>query len=279
MLNKVWHGLVDDAGLFPPTALDMTDAVRRHREDLRTGHPVHTGRFLCPLSRLPELRGRLLPGERFRVGVICDRLPEGDELRTGGAGVDIAMVETPASGDLERTLAAVAGPSVPVFVEYPRDAGWLDAVAGLAGPGRPGGAKVRCGGVRPELFPSADELAAFIAVCAAHELPFKATAGLHHAVRHTDPATGFTHHGFANVVLASCAAASGAGRGELAGILESADAAGLAARARDLSDTRAAAGRRLLYSYGSCDTRAPITDLRDLGLLDDPITRDTREKA
>ena len=34
-------------------------------------------------------------------------------------------------------------------------------------------------------------------------LPFKLTAGLHEAVRHTNAETGFTHHGFLNLVLAA----------------------------------------------------------------------------
>lgn len=49
-------------------------------------------------------------------------------------------------------------------------------LAGLA----PHAAKVRTGGVLPELFPAADDLVRFMAACLAAELPFKATAGLHH---------------------------------------------------------------------------------------------------
>ena len=37
--------LVDDAGLFPPTSLDMDKALARHRS---VSHPMLTGRFLVP---------------------------------------------------------------------------------------------------------------------------------------------------------------------------------------------------------------------------------------
>src|SRR5690606_33764972 len=52
-------GLVDDAGLFPPTSLAMADALARHRRDQAAGSPVLTHRFLCPASRITELRSGL----------------------------------------------------------------------------------------------------------------------------------------------------------------------------------------------------------------------------
>ena len=44
------------------------------------------------------------------------------------------------------------------------------------------------------------------------ETPFKCTAGLHNAVRHRAADTGFEHHGFLNVLLATRQAFDGAGR-------------------------------------------------------------------
>jgi len=51
--------LVDDAGLFPPEQLPMGEALARHWADEMSpspGRSMLTHRFLCPASRLGELR-------------------------------------------------------------------------------------------------------------------------------------------------------------------------------------------------------------------------------
>ena len=65
-------------------------------------------------------------------------------------------------------------------VELPRSPGWPQALDVLAAAGQ--GAKLRTGGLRAELFPTGAELGAFISACAERAVPFKCTAGLHHAV-------------------------------------------------------------------------------------------------
>ena len=62
--------LVDDAGLFPPTPCPCR---RRWPATARpgAGHPVLTHRFLCPASRLDELRRARRPVPR-RIGLIVD---------------------------------------------------------------------------------------------------------------------------------------------------------------------------------------------------------------
>jgi hypothetical protein len=96
------------------------------------------------------------------------------------------------------------------------------------------------------------------------DLPFKATAGLHHAVRYTDPETGFTHHGFLNLLLAVAAALS---KGEVEEVLAATDADALADAAKAMDHDTARAVRRLLVAYGSCSISTPLADLVELGLL------------
>ncbi|MCU1595245.1 MAG: hypothetical protein JWO12_2637, partial [Frankiales bacterium] len=61
------RGLVDDAGLFPPTSLSMADALARHR---RSDSPMLSGRFLVPSDRVDELIGLLDQDDKLEVHLI-----------------------------------------------------------------------------------------------------------------------------------------------------------------------------------------------------------------
>ena len=95
-------------------------------------------------------------------------------------------------------------------------------------------------------------------------MPFKATAGLHHAVRHRDEATGFVHHGFLNLLVAVSRALTGQ---DVVGALQSTDGAALVAETAGLAEPAARAVRRVFASYGSCSLREPVRDLEALGML------------
>jgi hypothetical protein len=287
--------LVDDAGLFPPEQLPMAAALARHRLDEKSGHLMLTHRFLCPASRIAELRGdpalenwsgappeRLAERgaeRRLRLGLVLDtgldRLPAvlaeiADEPRLVLQTVE---VPAPTAEDVTDALETLVGFDPDAFIEGPRgDPGWVKTLATWRRPGGRRGAKVRCGGARAELFPSPEELAAFLCVCAESGLSYKATAGLHGAVRHRDEQTGFVHHGFLNLVLGTVRAASKATLEEVTDVLTSTDETALAAEARSVSrlaDSRPAVSlaRYLLVGYGSCSTREPREEAARLGLL------------
>jgi hypothetical protein len=93
-------------------------------------------------------------------------------------------------------------------------------------------------------------------------VPFKATAGLHHAVRNTDPETGFEQHGFLNLLLATDAARAGAEEAEVAAALADRDGTRVAARVRDL----APGVRESFRSFGTCSILEPVEELAALGL-------------
>ncbi|CAM03214.1 hypothetical protein A8924_4330 [Saccharopolyspora erythraea NRRL 2338] len=271
MTPPLLRGLVDDAGLFPPTALEMDAAVARHRADLASAEPMLTHRFLCPASRIGELREHLTGADHVEVGLIADRgvsgLAEtcaelGGDPRTSLALVEVPMAKVASVGD----LLAVVPDGVPVFLEPPSaaDVGQaLDAVH-AAGGERVLGAKLRCGGVRAELFPTPHEVASFIVACVAAGVPFKATAGLHHAVRHRDATTGFTHHGYLNLLLASAVAAAGGAGQDVLAALEIDDPAELAGRIAALDEQTAHRTRRAMLSYGSCSTSTPVREAGEL---------------
>ncbi|SEK72907.1 hypothetical protein [Rhodococcus maanshanensis] len=270
--------LVDDAGLFEPTELDMAAAVARHRRDLASGQPMLTHRFVCPASRVPELLGHLDADDRFAVLVTADLSALADAVAAlrhspGAELVGIESTLTPAPGDWSDALAALidatgGGPAaVPLFVEPATVADAAGVIAALAERRAENGAslgvKLRCGGTGAELFPTPDALAAALVAAAGAGVPAKATAGLHHAIRQTDPATGLTHHGFLNLVLAADAARSGSAA-ETAAMLADEDRDRLRSTARTLHDPVPA--RSVLTCFGSCDTETPMLEAVRLGL-------------
>ncbi|MBV8372174.1 MAG: hypothetical protein JOY69_02850 [Candidatus Eremiobacteraeota bacterium] len=105
-------------------------------------------------------------------------------------------------------------------------------------------------------------------------MEFKATAGLHHPVRHLDATTGFWMHGFLNL-LAAATFAPNADAATLRHIVAEEDPHAFAiddvslrwrdlhAAASDLVRTRAGA----FIGYGSCSFREPLDDLTALRML------------
>jgi hypothetical protein len=251
-------GLVDDAGLFPPEELPMAAALGRFREQL-PHNPVLSGRFLCPAARLPECIGLLEAGERLPLGLICSLEPAGLDGALAAVAAEPRLGLQSVEGVLpdDRSGLAAYAPGIPLYVEVlPGDEA---ALAWLAGCGLR--AKVRCGGLRADLFPTPEALAGFLHRCAVLGVPFKATAGLHHAVAHHDAATGFDHHGFLNLAVAADRAAAGSPVEVLADILRCREPGPL------LRAAAGAATRSLFVCYGSCSTTEPLEDLVALGLI------------
>ncbi len=119
----------------------------------------------------------------------------------------------------------------------------------------------------PEAFPDEATLAGCLAAVAGRQIPFKCTAGLHHAVRGTDQAAGLEQHGFLNVLLAVGAAAADASVAEITAILAERDPAKVTGAVRALDPDAAAEIRWLFTSFGTCSTEQPVADLVGLGLL------------
>ena len=184
-------------------------------------------RFVCPASRVAEL-----PGEPLRLSVVADVEPVLDERVEAVEGRDPAL----ACLGRETYLEGVG----------------LDEVKAAGAR-----AKVRCG---PEA-PPVDVLAELIRGCRSVGIPFKATAGLHHAVR-TE-----AQHGFVNLLAAAVF-------GDEERALAEDDAGAFAlgetfrwrereANPHDIAEVR----RSLLVSIGSCSFTEPVEELEALGWL------------
>ncbi len=136
----------------------------------------------------------------------------------------------------------------------------LDAISSAGG-----AAKVRTGGTTPAAIPSPTALADFLYECAQRGLPFKATAGLHHAVRSCYPLTyerdsaTAVMHGFLNVIAAAALAASGRTSERYCR-----NTRGIHRRTALMQTALRhdpAATRRFFRSFGSCSFREPAEEL------------------
>lgn len=300
VVRALFRRLVDDAGLFPPALLSMSEALAAHRTTVTSPHRLLIGRFLCPLSRLDEFAAA--SGDpRPELGVIVDTLGPDPDKNALLAAATLAGTYLPTSVEVRvptgasyassshdgksrdgnalhsavgKVIAGFTGlPDAELYVEFPRGAlaDWPAAIRRLGAARAAGiwvGAKIRCAAAGDTDAPTDAELAAFVVACRATGVPFKATAGLHHAIRHTRD-DGYERHGFLNLLLGCAAALRGAGRDEVAAVLADRDAASVVAGITDLSADEAAQVRSALFvAFGCCDPAEPIADLVKLGLLD-----------
>lgn len=252
----------------------MPAALSRYRLDQRAGSPVLSSRFICPAGRIPELRRALQPADRISLSVlVAPTVPALSILRRlFAADTRLELASTEAGPGHLAPGAAVApverSAATPRFFEVSLSAGLATELDRMAAQGW--SAKVRCGGVRAEAFPPPDALTDFLRAAVSRGVPFKATAGLHHAVSHHDQRTGFVHFGFLNLLLAVHRTHGSAAPAEVTEVLVSRDGTALADEARSMTEREAIQVRRSFLSYGSCSTSAPVADLEQLGLLPDP---------
>ena len=280
MSADLFRELFDDASLFPPAALAMADAVSGHLRYQAAWYRATSGPFVCADTRIPELSMALtaagvaeidlalvLPGGVARLDSAVDGVFADPRLRLRAIELPVA-----ASADTPAAVSAVAAAldraplaGAAAFIEIPARQLTPDVARAVAD--HRYRAKVRTGGTTAEAFPDEPTLASCLATLVAERLPFKCTAGLHHAVRHSATDTGFEHHGFLNVVLAIAAALTS---DQIEGVTaELADLAAnqVAAKVSELDADTVFAVRELFTSFGTCSTDEPIADLVTLGLI------------
>jgi hypothetical protein len=301
--------LIDDAGLFPPAELAMRAAVRHHVRHAESAYWWVGGRFVVPASRLDEFAAaRTASDGPIDLSVILDAGSlgaKGDTVRADLHRIDrVAALDGVTVSSLEAKLpqltfdsAAIQRIVADIVERYPSaeiafwyesayDAGWSAspeswlAVLANARTTAPAnvtlGAKVRCGGAAPGATPSVPDLAAFVVAAHAHDVPWKATAGLHHPVRGAHGvAGGAVPHGFLNLFVAGAALHAGAlDAARVADVLTEedphafvVDPAHVSWRDVRIEPEQIAAARERCVSFGSCSFAEPVNDLRELGIL------------
>ncbi|GAA4594142.1 hypothetical protein BJY16_001226 [Actinoplanes octamycinicus] len=275
MVPPLYVGLVDDASLLPPSPTGLADAEAKHREHAAAWYADLIGALLVPASVVGAE-----PVPRAAAALIGD-IPLGalpatvEKLRAAGMVIEHVEAAVARRGEdpqpglsVLRAFAAnaSAGSTPKVWAEVPLSwglIGALDTIADARAGGLPIAPKFRVGGLAAELFPTPVELAAVICACRDRQLPFKLAAGLRHATRHTDPETGFTHHGFLNVLVATLLAVDGGEVAEVAEALAATHPVPLVEPARAHRD----APRPLFAGFGAANVVEPLTELVRLGLV------------
>lgn len=198
----------------------------------------------------------------------------------GGAVIDTLEIKSASGREIDR-LMTIVPQQLEAYFEIPTATDPRGMIAAMAGTGAR--AKIRTGGITPDAFPPAPHIARFIAACAAADVPFKATAGLHHPLRgefnltYEPGCARATMYGFLNVFLAAALLRTGEGtEADAAELLSETNPTnfrfveqGIAWREKRLPSAKLALVREnFAMSFGSCSFDEPVSDLRAMGLLE-----------
>jgi hypothetical protein len=309
-LRALLAEILDYAGLFPPARLPLETAIRNYARYRGEPESWMLGRFVCPATRLAELspfveelfpsgppltitalgRGGAIAAE-YLEALAADLKAVKEFNGRHGDRVRGDMLELRLSADVIKDMKALLGvilsdgmmrafrkwdiKEFKNFYEVGLGPDWRSTLTAALRV-LPGGFKLRCGGLEAAAFPTVEQVAGVLTACARRNVPFKATAGLHHPIRHFDAQLQTHIHGFLNVFGAGVlAAALGLTRKRVQAIVEDEDPSHFVFtdetfRWKDLSvpvEAIVRARRDRMISFGSCSFDEPRADLRALGLL------------
>lgn len=292
-ISALMAGAIDYAGLFPPAGLSMPEAVINYATYRNSNYAWMLGRFVVTAARLDEFYESARDfisrdgGNAWRVAVVVgdDVTKTIDQVKNfnaaNGPGIicDVLEIRADSAGSIENAAASVPD-GVTAYFELPLDATLPELVSTLALRGQR--AKIRTGGVTPEAFPSTQAIIRFVKTCLAANVPFKATAGLHHPIRCFRPLTyeadsvKGTMHGFLNLFLMTGFAREGFRPSLLEDVMEEEfdevfafeDQAAVWRDEYILSTWQIENLRKFgIQSFGSCSFDEPVADLQKLGVL------------
>ncbi|HRP08680.1 MAG TPA: hypothetical protein PLL69_09340, partial [Gemmatimonadales bacterium] len=285
-MQHALQGLVDYAGLFPPTAASMARAVANFAEYRGSAEHEMLGRFVVGEDRLEELGAvaaefGLLPADHWPLAVVLGSSPSrsaelleafSEQFAGRGLRVESAEAKIALAADAAAFMAAL-GNDLEYFFEVPHAADHDALIGGIARLGA--GVKLRTGGVTPESFPSSAQVISFLAAAVRHGVRFKATAGLHHPWRGSHPLTyapdspRHVMFGFMNLMLAAALLRAGENQATATAALEETaggaivlDSDAIRWRSHEiLMDDLIGLRTEGFRSFGSCSFREPVDEL------------------
>lgn len=278
-LQSLLTSAVDYAGLFPPAELPLEQAVRNYATYRTGANSWMLGNFVIAAARLDELRARA--PQSFSVSALvgpklAEELVTIQQMQATSA-LTVDWIEAKVShADQIKAIRQRVPRKIGIYFEVP--VAQLDLLATVKEVDSR--AKIRTGGVTAEAIPPARAVAQFIDACHTQRIPFKATAGLHHALRSEQKLTyqpdspTATMYGFLNVMIAATFAGVGVSLEELVEILEERDPKafsfeddGITWRFYRMSNQQIREARKQFVSFGSCSFTEPLEELHTLALL------------
>ncbi len=284
---------IDYAGLFPPAGLSMSEAVINYATYRNTDYNWMLGRFVLSVAQLDDFienAGDFISRDSdkvWRLSVlsgedIIETIRRVDDFNANyGPGVIIDSLEVKANttSKIENTIGALPT-GINVYFELASDERFVELVSEVALSGQR--AKIRTGGVTPEAFPKTTDIIRFVRTCLAANVPFKATAGLHHPIRCFRPLTyeadspKGTMHGFLNLFLMTGFARERFRANLLEDVMEEEfdevfrfeDQTATWRDDYSLNIRQIERMRQFgIQSFGSCSFDEPVADLQKLGIL------------
>lgn len=285
-------GIIDYAGLFPPSQLSMSEAVVNYATYRASNYAWMLGRFVVPAARLDEFlefAGDFVArdGDPWRLAVVAGEdindtlriIVDFNKANAPSIVCDVLEVKANTVSKLENTVSLLPE-GLAAYFEIGVGDSFVDLVTALALLEQR--AKIRTGGTTNDAFPSSREVIRFVRTCMAANVPFKATAGLHHPLRCFKPLTYAqdapqgTMHGFLNMLMMTAFARESFRVGVLEEIMEEEFEEVFTFRDngvtwRDehfLTNAHLDRLRRKgMHAFGSCSFDEPVADLQALGLL------------
>ena len=289
-LRTLLSEIIDYAGLFPPSQLSMAVAVQNYAEYLKSEHSWMLGRFIVPVANLDKF---ILEAEKYfdginpwRLSVIMGENALGDlekvnnfNRKNEGKFVIETLEIKADSAEFITQIDKFLPKNLLVYFEIPPTEILTEFMTALAITRNR--AKMRTGGITPNAFPSTDAIIQFIRICIAANVPFKATAGLHHPLRcikpltYEDDAPKGTMHGFLNLFLSAAFLRQSLNNAFVHKLMNETEAKDF--RFEDdkilwqdhsinLTIIKLLRERNAI-SFGSCSFTEPIEDLQNLGIF------------
>ena len=285
-------GAIDYAGLFPPAQLPMSEAVFNYATYRNSNYAWMLGRFVVTAARLDEFYESAADfitrdeRERWHIAVVAGedivetlKQVELFNLNNGDQALcDVLEVKANSVSKIENTVSALL-PDMTAYFEISTGEALPDLVAALAVRGQR--AKIRTGSITPDAFPTPGEIVRFVRTCLAANVPFKATAGLHHPLRCFRPLTYEADsvmgrmHGFLNLFLMTGFAREGFRSNVLEDVLEEEFGEVFSFEPQSVSWRDFSLGlsqlqnlrQKGIQSFGSCSFDEPVAELQKLGIL------------